>query len=267
MFVNPWVHVWDKLTGVEEPGHAILLLGIYLTPTLYSQCLSSTNARRTCNFNFDRCCQIALWRGCATLLSYQQCMRMNRLHFTALWLIMSISRATLNHPPTYLTDNSRAASCTKAFLTPSHFLTLSSISDAKIKSGAISTLLHICLRNYLHYLPLIRPKALQGKRSPALCFQYLFSIAPGTEVFWKHGTNWHLHLWHEWGWAGICQLSGPRVPSLKPRAHPAACKSGVGEAEGSTQHGARMARKRPPVCPTSTFKCLYALLWIQCTFT
>lgn len=36
----------------------------------------------------------------------------------------------------------------------------------------------------------MRPKALQGKRSPALCFQYLFSIAPGTEVFWKHeGTD------------------------------------------------------------------------------
>lgn len=137
-----------------------------------------------------------LWRGCATVSSCQQCMRMNSFHLTALWIITSISREALNHPSTCLTDNSRAASCTKAFLKPSHFLTLSNISDAKIKSGARSTLLHICLRNHLHYLPLMRPKALQGKRSPALCFQYLFSIAPGTEVFWKHGTNWHLHLWH-----------------------------------------------------------------------
>lgn len=117
--------------GVGEPGRAILPPGIHLTPTLYPQWLSSTNARRTCNFNSDRCCQIALkrLRHCILLPAMHE---NEQLSPYCSVIITSISREALNHPSTCLTDNSRAASCTKAFLKPSHFLTLSNISDAKI---------------------------------------------------------------------------------------------------------------------------------------
>lgn len=45
---------------------------------------------------------------------------------------MSISREILNHPSTYVADNSGVASCTKAFLTLSYFLTLSNTSDTEV---------------------------------------------------------------------------------------------------------------------------------------
>lgn len=140
---------------------------------------------------------------------------------------MSISREILNHPSTYVADNSGAASCTKAFLTPSYFLTLSNTSDTEVNQER-----EACYYIFVYATLSLEldPKLFEGRDRSAAAEQPLCvsshrtvngaeihtQAALGTTTEQKHSADIWGPLNRGWAWTSDCLLLGRSRGSPKP---------------------------------------------------